>query len=355
MIRDFLVFAALLLLVSCSPSSDTKMDESQWADIEAIAADAETVPDPGRMPESRVPTSGPAVGEEFAPFFQRLEAMKAVEREAGETLLSGRGLTLDYDLRSIMLNERVVVQDDEGRLTADALIGRFSVSNTVEFIEAEGRVTLVSSNRTATADHVIYNHHSGFVKLEGRASVAQAGNRLSGERIQLWVRDDRRMICEPNALLEISGDSALELEGVEGGAELDTEIRSDRAVYDEAQGVAELVGNVRVRDPRAAMNCDRVRLFLKDEHEIDWIEAVGGVIIQSDDRRALAGRALYHADEGKFTLEDEPKVKQGLNVMTGDRILFWHENRRLLCEPNARVLLYLDEETKAKFLKDLDE
>ncbi|QBG46483.1 hypothetical protein EGM51_03390 [Verrucomicrobia bacterium S94] len=119
--------------------------------------------------------------------------------------------------------------------------------------------------------------------------------------------------------------------------------------------MAELVGNVRVRDPRAAMNCENVRLFLKDDHEIDWIEAVGGVIIQSDDRRALAGRALYHADEGRFTLEDEPKVKQGLNVMTGERIFFWHENRRMLCEPNARVLLYLDEETKAKFLKDLDE
>ena len=78
-------------------------------------------------------------------------------------------------------------------------------------------------------------------------------------------------------------------------------------------------------------------------------------LISLGDRKALAERATYHADEGKFVLEGDPKVKQGLNVMTGDRIEFWHESRRMVCEPNARVLLYLDEETKAKFLKDLDD
>jgi hypothetical protein len=39
--------------------------------------------------------------------------------------------------------------------------------------------------------------------------------------------------------------------------------------------------------------------------------------------------------------------------MTGDRITFWQATQRMVCEPNARVLLYPDEETKAKFQKDL--
>ncbi|QBG46482.1 hypothetical protein EGM51_03385 [Verrucomicrobia bacterium S94] len=236
MIRYFFVFSGLLLLVSCSPQNDAEGDES-WADIEAIADDAGTVSSAaGDEPGDRMPASGAAVAEEFIPFSERLEAMKTVGRKAGETLLSGRSLTLDYERRYVALNENVVVQDDEGRLTSERLIGRFSTSNTVEFIEAEGGVTLVQSNRTATADHVIYNHRSGFVKLEGRASASQDGNRLSGERIQLWIRGDRRMICEPNALLQITGDSALVLDGIEGESRLDTEIRADRAVYDEAQG-----------------------------------------------------------------------------------------------------------------------
>ncbi|WP_372794201.1 LptA/OstA family protein [Pontiella sp.] len=354
----FTLFAGILAsltLSACTPQEDPNVEEDEWAEIEAIA---EVVPAVSNTAVAAV-DDGPIVGKvgegEFAPFFQRLEKLQQAERKAGETLLTGKTLVLDYDRRYISMSDDVLIEDDEGSLSADTLTGRFSASNEVEFIEAEGDVELTGSNRTARADHTIYNHRSGFIKLEGMASATVEGNTLSGERIQLWVRDNRRMICEPNALLRITSTAGLEFEGVSGGSNLVTEIRADKAMYNEAAGTAELIGNVRVRDERAAMNCEKLRLFLKDTNEIDWIEAVGGVIIQAEDRRALAARATYHADEGKFTLEGEPKVKQGLHVMTGDRILFWPEERRMVCEPNARVLLYLDEETKAKFLKDLDE
>ena len=355
--RHFGLFSFLmLLLASCSPQQENAAaDEEEWAEIEAMADDAVSVPKTAANQEERVKNLGQVALGDFEPFFQRMEEMKSVERGSGETLLTGNNLTFDYDKRYILLNEGVVVEDDEGVLTSDRLVGRFSESNEVDFIEAEGHVNLGSSNRMAQADHAIYNHRSGFVKLQGKASASLDGNRLSGERIQLWVGDERKMICEPNALLEISSSEGLELKGVSGGSNLVTEIRSDKAVYEENRKMAELIGNVRIRDPRVAMNCDNVRLFLKDENEIDWIEALGGVIIQSDETRALAERATYHADEGKFTLEDSPMVKQGPNVMTGDRIMFWHESRRMVCEPNARALLHLPEDIKQKFLKDLDE
>ena len=134
-----------------------------------------------------------------------------------------------------------------------------------------------------------------------------------------------------------------------------TEIRSDRVVYHENEQWAQLDGSVRLRDPRIAMNCSEARIYLKDDNKIDWIEALSEVIIQTGDRKALADRATYHADEGKFTLEGAPKVMQGRNVMTGERIMYWHETQRMVCEPNARALLYLDAETKARFLEDLND
>jgi len=182
--------------------------------------------------------------------------------------------------------------------------------------------------------------------------VSDGGNTLSAERIRFWTKGSRKMVCEPNAMLVVSSDSSLGLGGLSEGGE--TEIRADRIVYDEGGNRADLTGQVRLRDDRVAMDCDEVHLYLKD-NKIDWIEALSEVIIQTDDRKALADRATYHADEGKFTLEGSPKVMQGRNVMTGDRIIFWHETRRMVCEPNARVLLYLDEGTKAKFLKDLND
>jgi len=353
-IRYFLYCIFVFLLVSCTPQDGTEVDESEWAEIKALANDEAVVPEPGNSETNTLPIVGKVGEGEFAPFFQHLEKLKVAERSKGDTLLNGKALTFDYDERYIVLTDDVMIEDDEGMLKADKLTGRFSTSNEVEFIEAEGNVTLSGSNRTVQAEHAIYNHRSGFVQLEGQASASLDGNRLSGERIRLWVRDDRRMICEPNALLKVRSTKGLEFEGLSNSSNSVTEIRADKAMYNESEGMAELVGNVRVRDSRAAMNCASIRLFLKDNNEIDWIEAVGGVIIQTQEERALAERATYHADEGKFTLEGEPKIKQGLNIMTGDRIIFWHEDRRMLCEPNARVLFYLNEEDKAKFLKDLD-
>jgi len=184
--------------------------------------------------------------------------------------------------------------------------------------------------------------------------VAEGENRLSGERIQIWIADGRKVICEPNVLLEISGQMGLKIEGVSRGP-VQTEIRADHFVYQEDAKVAELEGSVRVRDPRASMNCGKLVLYTKDDNEIDWIEAQSEVIIQLDDRKALAGRVSYHIDEAKMVLDDDPKVKQGKSIMTGDRILFWPQTQRMVCEPNARVLLYPDEKTKAKFLEDLSD
>ncbi|WP_372845108.1 LptA/OstA family protein [Pontiella sp.] len=347
------VCGCVLLGASCSKRERSDPDAEEWAQIQALADD----PIQGAAADAGPPASGgtpTALEGEFDAFIARLAQMKAIGREAGETLLTGERLVLDHARSYVRMDENVVVEDDQGTLRAGSLVGRFSVSNKLEYVEAKGGVDLSSSNRTASAEQAIYDYRSGFVQLQGRAVASSEANSLSGERIELWIKGSRRMVCEPNALLVVKGAAGLEMDGVPSGGEGDTEIRADRVVFDEATRLAELMGNVRLRDPRAAMNCDNVKVFLKDDREIDWIEALGEVIIQADDRKALARRATYHADEKKFSLEGEPKVKQGQHVMTGDRINIWLEPRRMVCEPNARVLLYLDEETKAKFLKDID-
>lgn len=342
----------LVLVVSCSKRERSDPNAEEWNNIEALANDAKVVP-AGDQPEA-IPADKPAPTGEFAEFIKRLEQMKDVQRKPGETLLTGKTLVFDYDKRLVRMDEQVNVVDDHGVLETASLIGRFSVSNEVEYIEAKDGVILTSDNRNAEAETAVYDYLNGVVQLEGLASISENGNRLSGERIRFWIKGTRKMVCEPNALLQISGATGEGMEGL-SNRQLDTEIRADLLTYDESLRLAELKGNVRLRDARAAMNCGEAHVFLKEDNKIDWIEALCEVIIQSDDRKALADRATYHADEGKFTLEGDPKVMQGINIMTGDRITFWYETRGMVCEPNARFLLYVDEETKAKFLKDLND
>lgn len=340
-----MVCSASLLLTACTPREPVGDDEAEWADIQPITNDTADVTNASRKIVQ-------SEGEDYAPLIRRLEEMVSVERAAGETMITGESLVFDYERRYVRLDEDVTVVDDRGVLETETLMGRFSEQNEVQLIEARKGVRIESEGRTATADSAVYNFASGAVQLDGRAEVAGEGNRLSGGQIKFWVKGSRKMICEPDARLEIGNSSALKTGGLEGDGEM-TIIRSARLVYDEEAAFAEFDGGVELRDPRAMMDCGKARLYLKEGNEIDWIEALSEVIIQSEDRKALAGRAVYYAGDGRFVLEDEPKVMVDRNIMTGDRISFWHEMEGMVCEPNARLLLYPSEEMKAKFLKDL--
>lgn len=357
----FILCSCLCLQSACSKRERSDPDAEEWQTIEALADEPDLVPEIEPVVTNSAPVSEAittALPGEFNAFIRRLEQMKTVKRAQGQTLIEGERLIFDHDERYVQMDQDVVVTDDQGTLETEHLIGRFSVSNEVEYIEAQDGVVIRSEGREAVADQAVYNYQTGFIELEGMATVSDSGKRLSGERIQFWIKTGRKIICEPNALLEIHGASGFKLNGISSSsssADGVTELRANRAVYDELKGEAELVGNVRIRDPHFAMNCGIVRLYLKDDNEIDWIEALSEVIIQMEDRKALADRVTYRADEGKITMEGNPKVKKGRNTMTGDRITYWLETRHMVCKPNARLLLYLDAMTKAKFLKDLDD
>ena len=275
-----------------------------------------------------------------------------VPHPEGRAEVTGEHLTLDRENRVVRMERNVVVVDARGEFRSDLLIGNFSVSNELETIEAQGHVQMDSEGRTARAENAHYTYRTGFIRLEGQASVAEGKSHLSGERIRLWTLNERKLICEPNVVLRITG---AQLEGSPGGEAVDTEIRAGLLVYNESERLAVFQEKVRVRDPLAALNCGRLRLHLKESNEIDWIEALSEVIIHSDGWKALADRASYYADDSKFVLDGEPTIKQGPNIMTGDQIIFWQETQRMVCEPNAHALLYPTEEMKAKFLKDLNE
>jgi lipopolysaccharide export system protein LptA len=349
--RALCLLMCVLALASCSKRERSDPDADEWKDIQALADDASV-----ELSSEADRSDADSSIRDFQNLKTKLAMMKTIRRQPGETLLTGKQLVFDYDRRRVEMEQDVHVVDDQGELDAARLIGRFTPSNTVETIEASGGVAIRSDGRTARSGRAVYEYARGLVRLQDQAVVELAGNELSAEQIKLWMQGSCELICEPNARIKITNTSGLNIKGVSNGSDgFEMLIRSDRMVYDEEQGRVELVGNVRMRDPRAAMNCGRINLYLKDGEELDWLEALTGVIIQTQDRKALAERATYHASDGRFTLDGDPKVKLGLNVMTGDRITFWHETQRMVCEPNARVLLYLDEETKEKFLKDLTE
>lgn len=410
-----LVCALLLAGVSCSRQEQPVVaDGENWDAIQPMAdvptnvptvgkkipalgkTEVAEVPDIGKK-EEKVPASGktiPTIGTsgdsgramvleksstevDYAALAQRLNDLTEHERGTNETFITGENLVFDYERRFVRMDNHVTVTDDRGELRAGALIGRFSESNSVDLVEAEKGVMVTSEDRKAIAMSATYSVQSGEIRMDGGAEVSQGSNLLSGGRIRFWMKGGRRMVCEPNARLLIRDSESLGAGDylVSGGTKPDaekaekpkkpkaegktplgdTEITADRIVFDEEQKYAEFDHNVKVRDPRAALDCEKVRLHLKDGNKIDWIEALSEVIIQVGERRAIADTAKYLVEEGKFVLEGSPKVSEGRHIMTGDKITFWRDEQRMVCEPRARVLIYPDEQMRQQFLKDLKE
>lgn len=274
----------------------------------------------------------------------------------GSTEIRADRMVYDEEKLLVELAGSVWVKNAQATLDAGRALIYLRSTNEVDYVEAQDGIMIRSEGRSARADQALYRYASGEVTLKGRATLSSGGNQLSGEWIQFWVAEgQRRMVCEPNATLVIADVGEVAVAGVPAANAGGTEIRSDRLVVDEQARLAEFDGNVRVRDARAGMDCEKVRIYLKESNEIDWIEALNEVIIQSGGRKALAERAEYHVDKGKFVLEGSPKLKDGRNILTGDRIVFWRETGKMVCEPNVRVLLYPDENIRQRFLKDIEE
>lgn len=121
-----------------------------------------------------------------------------------------------------------------------------------------------------------------------------------------------------------------------------TVITSDRLLYDGRRQLIELSGSVVVSDPQVKMKADHVRIDLAGTNEVRFVTATGHVVISQADKHAWAGRAVYEVAEGRFVLEENPRVLRGRDMMTADRIVFWRDQDRLECFPNARLILQPD-------------
>jgi len=119
-----------------------------------------------------------------------------------------------------------------------------------------------------------------------------------------------------------------------------TVITSTRLTFDQKQQYALFEENVVVVDPSLHLVADRLTVFFSDDNQAESIEAVGNVVIEQEDTTAWAQKATYNVTSGMIFLEGSPKVRRGRDVLEGDTITFWRDDNRMICEPQARLVLF---------------
>lgn len=130
----------------------------------------------------------------------------------------------------------------------------------------------------------------------------------------------------------------------EPGADEDaTVITSESLIYDGENQVAIFENDVRVEDVRIRLAANKMTVRFGDDNAIIHIEAEGDVYIVQEDRQSWSQKASYDVLSGEIVLDGDPMIRRGMDMLQGDRITFWRDESRVVCEPHARLTIVTDE------------
>lgn len=130
---------------------------------------------------------------------------------------------------------------------------------------------------------------------------------------------------------------------VAGNDTNNTVITSERLTFDQKKSVAIFEGKVIVTDPALKIESERLTVSFSNDKKVELIEAEGSVIITRDTIQANAQKAVYTVADGKITLFGNPSILRQKDSLSAETIIFWRNSNRILCEPNAHLTIYSEQ------------
>lgn len=107
------------------------------------------------------------------------------------------------------------------------------------------------------------------------------------------------------------------------------QIKSNELSTDKESRSATFIGSVTARQGDVTIYSDRLVVhYGEGEQSVERVEAFGNVRIVQGNRQGLAGRARYHNQAGTIILEENPRVSQGNDVITGKVITFYVDEQK---------------------------
>ena len=128
-----------------------------------------------------------------------------------------------------------------------------------------------------------------------------------------------------------------------------TVITATQLSFDQQKRRAVFEDNVVVTDREIKILCDRLEVFFTEDNKVDRIEAAGRVSIVRNDLKATGEKATYDMKDGKVQLTGNPRIQRDQDTLTGETVTLWRNSKRILCEPNARLVISSDQEMNRSF------
>ncbi|MFT7511814.1 MAG: lipopolysaccharide transport protein LptA [Candidatus Omnitrophota bacterium] len=122
-----------------------------------------------------------------------------------------------------------------------------------------------------------------------------------------------------------------------------TVITADRLLYDYKNAFAVFEDNVVVIDPGLKLTSDKLLVRFDEKGEVEFIEAKGQVYIQTEGLTARSEVATYDVKKATIVLQVNPVVQREGAMLTGDKVIYYRDEGRLECFPNARLIIPSDQ------------
>jgi lipopolysaccharide export system protein LptA len=111
------------------------------------------------------------------------------------------------------------------------------------------------------------------------------------------------------------------------------DITSETVEGDQKKNTVTFKGNVVAKQEGTTLYADTLVIYHDGEsRRVREIVATGNVKVVQLDRRATSRRAIFNQDENKIILEGDAVVREGDNVVRGERITYYLNEERSIVE-----------------------
>lgn len=261
-------------------------------------------------------------------------------------VLAGSVLAQELDME--ISGFRVPEYDEQGKMTSQLFGDHAEIDQGGDVSITGVRMEFYREDETfmtVESPTCLYNQKTQIARSDATVFADMDGLQLRGRGYRLNAAK-RTVKLFADSEVTIADVMQKETEGLLGETNV-TVITSVKLFLDYSQRTAFFEENVQVADSELTMDCESLDLRFGENNKIDWIEALTNVKIFHEGREAYAERVVYDVKVNEFLLEGNPRLIEGRNMLQGDRIRFWRESGKMICEPAARLVIFPDDEMNA--------
>ncbi len=113
------------------------------------------------------------------------------------------------------------------------------------------------------------------------------------------------------------------------------EITSDALEANQRENVVTFNGNVIAKQEEMTIHTNKLVVnYDAETKKISEIQALGNVKVVMGERRATGQKAVFYQNENKLILEGDAVIREGDNVIRGERVIYYMDEERSVVEPS---------------------